>query len=209
MKITAQDYPIFEQQLRKLPGARYDADVVAPFIYQRAARIARLHRRADLKMARVILNARQRRDFPLGQHGRKPTQTDVGKTDGRHRPAQLRCAARGNGQRRKFPVRLQQSQIIGRVHTLLLPHFTIFIGKGHNHVDAVGFRPAHSNEIVFGESGRTGRLLPTLCRDAFRYWACLSIGFKFDRTVVRHEERAPSLKAICWGMCLREQRTQC
>jgi hypothetical protein len=33
------------------------------FIHQRAARIARLHRQADLKITRVILRAGQRRDF--------------------------------------------------------------------------------------------------------------------------------------------------
>jgi ribosomal protein S8E len=81
--------------------------------------------------------ARQRRDFPLGQPreiiqrlvlqqpeksisrgqlGREPLQTDVGKTDRRHRAAQSHRATGGNGQRRKPPVRLQQSQIIGRIH---------------------------------------------------------------------------------------------
>jgi len=34
----------------------------------------------------------------------------------RHRAAQMRRAARGNRQRRKFSVRFQQSQIIGRIH---------------------------------------------------------------------------------------------
>jgi len=38
-----------------------------PLIHQRPARIARLHRRADLKIPRVIPRAGQRRDFPLGQ----------------------------------------------------------------------------------------------------------------------------------------------
>ena len=42
--------------------------------------------------------------------GREPLQSDVGKTDRRHR------ATGGNGQRCKPPVRLQQSQIIGRIH---------------------------------------------------------------------------------------------
>ena len=81
--------------------------------------------------------AGQRRDFPLGQPreiiqridlqqpekpisrdqlGREPLQTDVGKTDRRHRAAQKPRATGGNGQRRKPPVRLQQSQIIGRIH---------------------------------------------------------------------------------------------
>ena len=35
---------------------------------------------------------------------------------------------------------------------LLLPHFTIFTGNDHNHVDVVGFRPANSSEIAFGDS---------------------------------------------------------
>ena len=48
--------------------------------------------------------------------GREPLQTDVGKTDRRHRAAQKSRATGGNGQRCKPPVRLQQSQIIGRVH---------------------------------------------------------------------------------------------
>ena len=45
----------------------HDADDVAPLIHQRPARIARLHRHADLKIARVIRRAGQRRDFPIGQ----------------------------------------------------------------------------------------------------------------------------------------------
>jgi sensor histidine kinase regulating citrate/malate metabolism len=50
------------------------------------------------------------------QHlGREPLQTDVGKTDRRHRAAQIHRTTGGNGQRCKPPVRLQQSQIIGRI----------------------------------------------------------------------------------------------
>ena len=54
----------------------HDADDVAPLIHQRPARIARLHRHADLKIARVIRRAGQRRDFPIGQLGRELLQTD-------------------------------------------------------------------------------------------------------------------------------------
>jgi hypothetical protein len=53
---------------------------------------------ADLKIARVIPRAGQRRDFPLGQLGRKSLQRRVGKTNRRHRAAQMRRAARGNFQ---------------------------------------------------------------------------------------------------------------
>jgi hypothetical protein len=45
------------------------APALAVIPTQRPARIARLHRHADLKIARVILRARQRRDFPFGQLG--------------------------------------------------------------------------------------------------------------------------------------------
>jgi len=37
----------------------------------------------------VIRRARQRHNFPLGQLGREPLQTDFGKTDRRHRAAKL------------------------------------------------------------------------------------------------------------------------
>ena len=97
--MASAHYPIFEPQLRKLPGARYDADDVAPSGHQRPAGIARLYRHADLKIARVILLAGQQCDFTFGQLGREPLQTDVGKSDGRHRAAQTRRAARGDGQR--------------------------------------------------------------------------------------------------------------
>ena len=76
-----------------------------------------MQRHADLKIARVIPRAGQRRDFPLGQLGREPLQTD-----GRHRAAKIHRATGGNGQRCKPPVRLQQSQIIGRIH---LNHFGV------------------------------------------------------------------------------------
>jgi hypothetical protein len=33
---------------------------------------------------------------------------------------------------------------------LLLPHFTLFNGNGHNHVDLIGFRPGSSFEEIFG-----------------------------------------------------------
>ena len=78
---------------------------------------------ADLKIARVI--RRSKFDFPIAispvvavrQHlGREPLQTDVGKTDRRHRAAQKPRATSGNGQRCKPPDRLQQRQIIGRIH---------------------------------------------------------------------------------------------
>jgi hypothetical protein len=83
---------------------------------QRPARIARLHRHADLKIARVIRRAGQRRDFVFSQLGREPLQTDVGKTDRRRRASKIHRTTGGNWQRRKFPVRFQQSQIIGRIH---------------------------------------------------------------------------------------------
>ena len=47
----------------------------------------------DFENMRVIPRPGQRRDFPLGQLGREPLQTDVGKTDRRHRAAQLRRPA--------------------------------------------------------------------------------------------------------------------
>ena len=64
--------------------------------------LARLHRHADLKIARVIPRAGQRRDFPLGQLGRKSLHTDVGKTHRRHSATQMRRAARRHRQRRNF-----------------------------------------------------------------------------------------------------------
>ena len=66
--------------------------------------------------------ARQRRDFPLGQLGREPLHTDIGKTAGRHRAAKIHHATGNNWQRCKPPDRLQQSQIIGRIH---LNHFGV------------------------------------------------------------------------------------
>ena len=45
--------------------------------------------------APLIHRAGQQRDFPLGQLGREPLQTNVGKTDRRYR------ATGGNGQRCK------------------------------------------------------------------------------------------------------------
>ena len=108
--------PARRQRRPRIQLGRHDADHVAPLIHQRPARIARLHRHADLKIPRVIPRAGQRRDFPLGQLGREPLQTDVGKTDRRHRAAQLRRPAGCNGQRRKLPVRFEQRQIIGRIH---------------------------------------------------------------------------------------------
>jgi hypothetical protein len=39
------------------------------------ARIARLHRHADLETAPIIRRARQRRDLALGQLGHEPLQT--------------------------------------------------------------------------------------------------------------------------------------
>jgi hypothetical protein len=77
---------------------------------------------ADLKIARVIPRAGQRRDFPLGQLGRKPLQRRVGKTNRRHRAAQMRRTARGNRQWRKFSIGFQRSQIIRRIH---LNHFCV------------------------------------------------------------------------------------
>src|SRR6266550_1308445 len=35
---------------------------------------------------------------------------------------------------------------------LLLPHFTVFTGQRHNHVDLVGLRPAGSSELVANET---------------------------------------------------------
>ena len=49
---------------------RHDAHHVPARVHQRPARIARLHRQADLEIARVIRRARQRRDFP--RDGRAP-----------------------------------------------------------------------------------------------------------------------------------------
>jgi len=43
-------------------------------------------------LARVIRRAGERRDFPFGQLGREPLQTDVRKTDGRHRAAKIHRA---------------------------------------------------------------------------------------------------------------------
>ena len=68
------------QHHRRIQPGRHDADDVAPFIHQRPAGIGRLHRHADLKVARLIRRAGQRGDFPLGQLGREPLETDVGKT---------------------------------------------------------------------------------------------------------------------------------
>ena len=85
--------PARRQRRPRIQLGRHDADHVAPLIHQRPARIARLHRHADLKIPRVIPRAGQRRDFPLGQFRREPLQTNVGKTDRRHRAAQLRRPA--------------------------------------------------------------------------------------------------------------------
>jgi hypothetical protein len=76
-----------------------------------------------LKIARVIRRAGQRRDFPLGQLGREPLHTNIRKTDGRHRAAQIHRATGGNGQRLEsffilhsaFCICFEQSQIIGRI----------------------------------------------------------------------------------------------
>ena len=50
--------PARRQRRRRIQLGRHDADDVAPVIHQRPARIARLHRHADLKIARVIRRAR-------------------------------------------------------------------------------------------------------------------------------------------------------
>jgi|CZKV01.1.fsa_nt_gi hypothetical protein len=34
---------------------------------------------------------------------------------------------------------------------LLLPHFTVFDGEHHNHIDLIGYRLANSKELVHGE----------------------------------------------------------
>ena len=51
------------QRQPRIQLGRHDADHVAPLIHQRPARIARLHRRADLKIPRVI--PRSKFDFPM------------------------------------------------------------------------------------------------------------------------------------------------
>ena len=95
--------PARRQRRPRIQLGRHDADDVAPLIHQRPARIARLHRRADLKIPRVIPRAGQRRDFPLGQLGREPLQAESGKPTVATVPP--RCAARlvamGNGE--NFP----------------------------------------------------------------------------------------------------------
>jgi hypothetical protein len=53
------------QRRRRIQFGRHDAHHVPARVHQRPARIARLHRQADLKIARVIRRARQRRDFLL------------------------------------------------------------------------------------------------------------------------------------------------
>ena len=61
-----------------------------------------------------------------------PLQTDVGKTDRRHRAAQSHRATGGNGQRLEsffilhsaFCICFEQSQIIGRIH---LNHFGVIV----------------------------------------------------------------------------------
>ena len=54
--------PARRQRRPRIQPGRHDADDVAPLIHQRPARIARLHRRADLKIPRVIPRAGQRRE---------------------------------------------------------------------------------------------------------------------------------------------------
>ncbi|MGD0349568.1 MAG: hypothetical protein ABSB84_04545 [Verrucomicrobiota bacterium] len=70
---------------------------------QRPARIARLHRHADLKIARVIRRAGQRRDFVFSQLGREPLQTDVGKTDRRHCASKIHRTLAAIGNEENFP----------------------------------------------------------------------------------------------------------
>jgi hypothetical protein len=90
---------------------RHDAHHVPARVHQRPARIARLHRQADLEIAWVIRRARQRRDFPLGQLGRKTLQASGRKTDRGHRAAQFHRATRGNGQWLERSNRFQQRRV--------------------------------------------------------------------------------------------------
>ena len=73
-------------QRRLLAQLRHHhTDHVPALIHQRAARISRMDRRADLEMPWVILRPGQPGNLSLGQLGRKPLQPDVGETKRRRR----------------------------------------------------------------------------------------------------------------------------
>src|SRR5208337_4932687 len=78
---------------------RYHADHVAVFIHQRPARIARLHRHADLEIPRIIHRTGQRRDLPLASLGANPCKPMSGKPTVATVPPRftLRLAAMGSG----------------------------------------------------------------------------------------------------------------
>ena len=60
---------------------------------------------------------------------------------------------------------------------LLLPHFTVFTGAGHNHVDLVGYRPPNSRELVHGDSlPRDDELSSRLARELRQDATTLPVG---------------------------------
>ena len=71
--------PARRERCRRIQLGRHHAHHVAALVHQRAARIARLHRQADLKIARVILDAGEAAISPLVNLGAKPCKPILGK----------------------------------------------------------------------------------------------------------------------------------
>jgi hypothetical protein len=97
---------------------------------------------------------------PRGGHGpahwRKSLQRRVGKTNRRHRAAQMRRAARGNWQRRNFSNCFQQSQIIRCVH---LNNFCINRSGAR---DQTSFRRRFDHVVIGNQIRRNFPVLITL-----------------------------------------------
>jgi hypothetical protein len=62
---------------------------------------------------------------PLGQLGREPLQTDVGKTDRRHRAVQMRRPTWQNGQRGKNPISVNFSGLCHHLHCVIMAITTL------------------------------------------------------------------------------------
>jgi len=94
--------PAGRQRHRRIQFGRDDAHHVPVRLHQRAARIARLHRHADLEITRVIRRAGQRRDFPLASLGENPCIPMLGKPTVATVPPNftVRLAAMGSGANR-------------------------------------------------------------------------------------------------------------
>ena len=117
------------QRHRRIQLGRNDAHHVPVRLHQRAARIARLHRQADLEITRVIRRAGQRRDFPRGGRAPAPWARTPANRCRENRPspraAQMRRPTWQNGQRGKNPISVNFSGLCHHLHCVIMAITTL------------------------------------------------------------------------------------